>query len=48
MITFFTGGESTSDLYVKKDYGFSGNVYLLTSVITLSSAMTFTMMIQDN
>ena len=48
MINYLIGGETASDLDVKKGYGFSGNVYLLTSVNTFSSAMDFTMMIQDN
>ena len=48
LISFLIGGESASDLDVKKGYGFSGNVYVLTSVSTFSSAMDFTMMIQDN
>lgn len=32
----------------KKGYGFSGKVYVITSVSTYSSAMDFAMMIQDN
>lgn len=32
----------------KKGYSFDGNVYIITSVFTYSSAMDFAMMIQDN
>ncbi|MBR1862232.1 MAG: hypothetical protein IJ796_10325 [Lachnospiraceae bacterium] len=32
----------------KKGYGFSGNIYVITSVYTYSSAIDFAMLIQDN
>ena len=42
--------KSDADTYTnnKKGYGFDGNVYVMTSVFSFSSAMDFAMLIQDN
>ena len=37
-----------SEKYRKKGYGFSGNIYVIISVYTYSSAMDFAMLIKDN
>ena len=45
---FYIRHSADTDKNRKKGYGFSGNVYVITSVYSFSSAMDFAMLIQDN